>query len=349
MELIFYVVRFALHLLVVWGIWLLVKPLVDRHLRELGQKIDYRMNLRFSHFSKRVSTIKKRRWVYRHLDNLLYFSHRKYEPGLSVLRFSMRTVFLFAAVFVSGLLTLRELPGQMSFSNPFLEGISFNERLPVKGAWRLPLFVAVISASIPYLRMRYACAQRKVRGSYDLLDVIKIATKFTHLSVDTILSKTTDFLTEDNVLKTPLRLLSAAFANYSSENELNEEASRFATAIGTTFAVEFVSDLLYCEKEGTRYLKSSLMMLNRSMEQQRETILTVKASSRDAISLGLYGNLVVLFSSVGTFMYMLKPDVYFKLQFETSVGITFLMVIISGLFISFIISTVLARPKLDYH
>lgn len=90
-------------------------------------------------------------------------------------------------------------------------------------------------------------------------------------------------------------------------------------------------------------------MLNRSMEQQRETILTVKAGSRDAISLGLYGNLIVLVSSVGTFIYMLKPDVYFKLQFETSVGIIFLTIIISGLFISFIISTVLARPKLDYN
>ncbi|OMD02055.1 hypothetical protein, partial [Paenibacillus odorifer] len=122
-----------------------------------------------------------------------------------------------------------------------------------------------------------------------------------------------------------------------------------SSAIGTTFALEFISDLLYAEKEGTRYLKSSLMLLNRSMEQQRETILTVKAGSRDAISLGLYGNLLVLVSTVGTFMYMLKPDVYFQLQFETTVGLSFLMVIVSGLFISFVISTILARPKLDYH
>jgi hypothetical protein len=265
------------------------------------------------------------------------------------MRFVMRTGFLFLAVFLSCLLTLKELPGHMSFNNPFLEGISFGGQDQVKGAWRLPLFLALISASIPYLRMRYVYAQRKVRGSYDLLDVIKIAAKFTHLSVDAILSRTTDYLTEDNVLKVPLRLLGAAFANYSNESELNEEAERFAAAIGTTFAVEFVSDLLYCEKEGTRYLKSSLMTLNRSMEQQRETIMTVKAGSRDAISLGLYGNLVVLVSTVGTFMFMLKPDVYFKLQFETSVGLAFLMVIILGLFVSFIISTILARPKLDYH
>lgn len=48
-------------------------------------------------------------------------------------------------------------------------------------------------------------------------------------------------------------------------------------------------------------------------------------------------------------MYMLKPDVYFKLQFETTIGLTFMMVILTGLFISFMISTILARPKLDYH
>ncbi|KUP25290.1 hypothetical protein [Paenibacillus sp. DMB5] len=349
MELVFYIIRFALHLLVVFGLSLMVRPLIERHLRQLGQKVDMQMNLRRSLLRKKVSRADRRIWLYRHLDDLLYFAHRKYEPGISVMRFSLQTAFLFAAVFVSTMLTLRELPGHMSFSNPFLDGISFGERMPIEQAWRLPLFVSVLAASIPYLRMRYTCAQRKVRGSYDLLDVIKIASKFTHLSVDSILSRTADFLTEDNVLKTPIRLLGAGFANYSNEYELKEEAMRFSGAIGTTFAIEFVSDLLYCEKEGTRHLKSSLMMLNRSMEQQRETILTVKAGSRDAISLGIYGNLVVLVSSVGTFMYMLKPDVYFKLQFQTSVGLAFLMVIIAGLFVSFLISTILARPKLDYH
>ncbi|MCE3199268.1 hypothetical protein [Paenibacillus sonchi] len=348
MELLFYVLQIAFHLLIAGGLWLLVKPFIERHLRQLGQKIDQQMSLRISLFGQKVSN-KQRRWLYRHLDDLLYFAHRKYEPGISVMRFSIRTLFVFIMVFLSGLLTLRELPGHLSFSNPFLEGINFDNRLPVQGSWRFPLFVAVIAASIPYLRTRYLFAQRKVHGSYDLLDVIKIATKFTHLSVDSILSKTADFLTEESVLKTPLRLLGAAFANYSNERELTLEAERFAGAIGTTFAVEFVSDLLYCEKEGTRYLKNTLMMLSRSMEQQRETILTVKAGSRDAISLGLYGNLVVLVSSVGTFIYMLKPDVYFKLQFQTTVGLTFLMIIISGLFISFMISTILARPKLDYH
>lgn len=349
MELFTYVVQFALHLLIAVGLWLMVKPLVERHLRQLGQKMDYRMGLRISLFGKRVNATQKRMWLYRHLDNLLYFVKRKYEPGNSVLRYVLLTGFLFIGVFLSGLLTLQELPGQLTFKNPFLEGISINDRIPVQGAWKLPLFVALISASIPYLRLRYMYAQRKVRGSYDLLDVIKIATKFTYLSVDAILSRTADFLTEDNVLKTPLKLLGIAFSNYSNERELVEEAGRFTEAIGTTFAVEFVSDLLYCEKEGTRYLKNSLMTLNRTMEQQRDTILTVKAGSRDAISLGLYGNLVVLVSSVGTFIYMLKPDVYFKLQFQTTIGLTFLMIIIAGLFVSFMISTILARPKLDYH
>ncbi|UQZ35230.1 hypothetical protein C2I18_17920 [Paenibacillus sp. PK3_47] len=349
MELVFYIIRLGLHLLVVLGLWLMTKPLIETHLRHLGQKIDFRMKLRKSIVGQRVSRIQKKMWLYRHLDDLLYFAQRNYEPGISVMRFAMRSGFLLLAVFLSSLLTLKELPGQLSFENPFLEGISFSGRENVEGAWRLPLFLAVIAASIPYLRMRYVYAQRKVRGSYDLLDVIKIAAKFTHLSVDAVLSRTTDFLTEDNVLKAPLRLLGAAFANYSNEMELNEEAERFTAAIGTTFAVEFVADLLYCEKEGTRYLKSSLLTLNRSMEQQRETIMTVKAGSRDAISLGLYGNLVVLVSSVGTFMFMLKPDVYFKLQFETPVGLAFFMVIIFGLFVSFIISTILARPKLDYH
>jgi len=349
LEFLFYMLRFALHLLIVRGLWLLVKPLVERNLRHYGQKVDLRFKLGMRVFGKKVNKNHKGLWAYRHLDNLLYFSHRKYEPGISVIRFLLRTGILGAAVFLSGLLTISELPGHLTFHNPFLEGMNLNEGASTGGAWRFPLFVALIAAMLPYFRMRYIYAQRKVRGSYDLLDVVKISTKFTHLPVDALLLKTADFLTVDNVLKTPLKLLGAAFANYSHEGELYEEAGRFSRTIGTTFAVEFVSDLLYSEKEGTLYLKNSLMMLNRSMEQQRETILTVKAGSRDAISLGLYGNLVVLVSSIGTFIYMLKPDVYIRLQFQTSVGLTFMAVILSGLFVSFIISTVLAKPKLDYH
>lgn len=349
MELLLFIIRFILHLLVAGGLWLLVRPLIERHLQQWGQKLEAHRNLRRSRFGQKVSTVRQTMWLYRHLDHLLYIAAKRYEPGISVLRFASRSGMLFLGVFLSSLLTLKELPGQLNFSNPFLEGMVLNDGAPVQHAWRLPLFLAVLAACIPYLRMRYSYAQRKVRGSYDLLDVIQIATKFTHLSADSILQRTSDLLPADNVLKTPLKLLGAAFANYSHERELNEEAERFAGAIGTTFAVEFVSDLLYCEKEGTRYLKSSLMTLSRTMELQRETILTVKASSRDAISLGLYGNLIVLVSSVGTFMYMLKPDVYFKLQFETSIGLAFMMVIIAGLFISFMISTILARPKLDYH
>lgn len=341
--------RLALHLLIVRGLWLLIKPLIERNLRVFGQKVDIRLNRGIRVFGKKVSKMNKGMWVYRHLDNLLYFAHKKYEPGISVMRFLMRSGIVFIAVFLSGLLTLSELPGRLVFHNPLLEGMTLADGGSTNGAWRFPLFVAVISAALPYFRMRYNYAQRKVRASYDLLDVVKISGKFTHLSVDMLLGKTADSLTGENVLKTPLKLLGTVFANYSNERELYEEAGRFSRTIGTTFAVEFISDLLYSEKEGSLHLKNSLMMLNRSMEQQRETILTVKASSRDAISLGLYGNLVVLISSVGTFMYMLKPDVYFRLQFQTSVGLTFLAVILSGLFISFIISTVLARPKLDYH
>ncbi|WP_151732983.1 hypothetical protein [Paenibacillus tengchongensis] len=348
MEIILSLVRFLFHLLVGLGLWLLVKPLIEGHLQQFGRKMDFRMRLRKNRMGQRVSRLQAK-GLSRHLDDLLYFADRKYEPGISMLRFVMRTGFVFAAVFLSALLTLKELPGHLSFHNPFLEGMAFDGGGPVKGAWRLPLFLALLAASIPYLRMRYNYAQRQVRGSYDLLEVITIAAKFTHLSVDSILSKTGELLSPDNVLRTPLRLLGAAFANYSNGYELSAEASRFSAAIGTTFAVEFVSDLLYCEKEGTRHLKSSLLLLNRSMEQQRETILTVKAGSRDAISLGLYGNLVVLVASVGTFMYMLRPSVYFKLQFQTTVGLTFLMVIVTGLFVSFLISTMLASTKLDYH
>lgn len=49
------------------------------------------------------------------------------------MRFMTRTATVFIAVFLSGLLTLSELPGQLSFNNPFLEGITFNEGRSIQG------------------------------------------------------------------------------------------------------------------------------------------------------------------------------------------------------------------------
>ncbi|QQZ64647.1 hypothetical protein JI735_33915 (plasmid) [Paenibacillus sonchi] len=168
------------------------------------------------------------------------------------------------------------------------------------------------------------------------------------MSVDKALDKTSDFLEEDNVLKRPLRILAAAFANYSNEKELQRAANRFADSISTTFARVFISDLLYAEREGSHVLSASLLELNMSMEQQRETIITVKTANNDPITLGLYVNLILLVFVIGTFMLMLTPSVYYKLQFQTQIGLYFLGFIVGSLFLAFAISMILARPKLDY-
>lgn len=123
MDLLLYIFRFVLHLWIAWGLWLLTKLLIERHLRQVVQKVDFRIKHKMSIFGKRVSSVKKRLWLYRHLDKLLYFVHRKYEPGISVMRFVMRTAILFIAVFLSGLLTLSELPGRLRFNNPFWRGL----------------------------------------------------------------------------------------------------------------------------------------------------------------------------------------------------------------------------------
>lgn len=59
MDLLLYILRFVLHLLIVWGIWLLIKPLIERHLRQVGQKVDFRIKHKMSIFGKRVSSVKK--------------------------------------------------------------------------------------------------------------------------------------------------------------------------------------------------------------------------------------------------------------------------------------------------
>lgn len=348
MNVLLTLLRFGLHLCIIWGICRLVLLLLERPLRRWGDGLYVLLIRQKGMWSGRLTGSEKRYALYRHLDHLLYFANDAYRPGGSVMRFVCYSFLAAAAVGGSAWLTLRGLPSMLGGGGHLFAAVPPSSAEAAASDWRFPLFLALLALVIPYARLRLAYAGRRVKGSYDLLEAVKLSTKFTYLPVDGLLARTVELLAEGNVLRTPLRLLGAAFENYGSEQELYAETYRFASGIGTTFAMEFVSDLLYAEREGGHHLKHSLLLLNRSMEGQRETILAVKANSRDAISLGLYGNLVVLVASVGTFMYMLKPDVYFKLQFQTTVGLTFLMVILFGLFLSFLIGNALARPKLDY-
>lgn len=345
-----YLIRILFHLVIMLGIWQLIQPMIDQLIRKSSDKNEYRkeMNQKLL-LSKSGSKSKKQRKsiITTHIDDLLYLVQKKYEPRVSVIRFYVQMVFVFTAVYFVTSITMTELPNHLTFDNPFMGGISI-ANADREYHWGFPLFLSFLGTTFPYIRLRYKHSLISVKASFELLDVIKILSKYTYLSVDKALDRTSEFLGDESVLKRPLRILASTFANYSNENELHRAANRFADSISTTFARVFISDLIYAEKEGTEFLSSSLLELNMSMEQQRETIITVKSANSDPITLGLYVNLLLLVAVIGTFMLMLGPNVYYKLQFQTDVGLYFLAFITATLFLAFAVSMVLSRPKLDY-
>ncbi|ETT61292.1 hypothetical protein BSK66_27700 [Paenibacillus odorifer] len=334
------VIRLIFQLIVVFGIWRMIKPIVDRQISLSDSKRDLRKNLK----KQRDRTLKIRKGIYKHLDDLLYLVQKGYEPGASVTKFLIRSIFMFIGIFLLSFLLLRGLPALTNSDISFLQ----NTQTPAKESWQFPFYLAILAAVIPYLQLRYRYSIRQAKGSYDLLEVVKIYAKYCYLSIDVALHRTSEFLREDNVLRDPLKSLAEAFANYRTTAELNEEAARFTRAVSTTFASNFVSDLLNAEREGTHFLNASLLDLNQAMETQRETIMDVKSNNRDAVSLGLWVNLFTFICCVGSFMFLVNPKVYFKLQFQTTIGLTFLVIIISSFFAALIMSVILARPKLDY-
>ncbi len=346
-DIVSYLARIIFHIVIILGVWWLIQPSIENIVINLNQKNDLKRNAK-ERLEKYTSRKNKGNVISRHIDNLLYLVQHNYEQRVSVIRFYIQCVFLFSAVFIVASLTMNELPNHLTFENPFMGGIQIDNKGASITNWKFPFFIAILFAILPYLKLRYTFAQRSVKASYDLKDIVQIFARHTYLSVDQALNKTAELLDENNVLKRPLQILSDVFANYSNEIELNKEVNRFAALIKTTFARILTSDLLYAEREGTSSLSSSLMELNSAMEQQRETIIDVKAENSEAITLGFYGNLVVLVSIISTFMYMLTPVVYFKLQFQTKVGLVFMGVIIGSLFIAFAISLILSKPKLDY-
>lgn len=283
--------------------------------------------------------------VHRHLDPLLYLTQTDYEPGVSVKRFLFKICFLFAGTFVIVFVLIGELPLLLPSSNPFLEGFRLGQ---ARISWGFACWLSLIVSVLPYIRLQVAFQRKHVKAGYDLLEIVKVLARFTHVSIDVGLDRTTGAIAPANVLMRPLKMLALSFSSYGSERELRNEVERFVVAIGTTFAVTFVSDLLYQHKEGGYALRTSLLGLSEAMEEQRSAVLEARKGVHDAIALGSYGNVLVFLVTSCSMAYLLSLPVYLKLQFQTATGLGFLTVILVSMIASFVISSFLSHPKLDY-
>jgi hypothetical protein len=244
------------------------------------------------------------------------------------------------------LFLLGEWPVRIPASQPFLGEAEWHTQTV---SWPLALLCSVVAGGMPLVRLRLLYQRKRVQAGYDLLEVVKVLARFTHLSVDMALLSAADKLSPDNTLLRPLHLLALSFAGYGSERELQQETQRFVAAIGTTFAVTWMSDVLYQHKEGGGELRASLLALCEAMEEQRVIVRESRRTVYDAIALGSYGNVLVFAVTSASMAYLLTWPVYLKLQLQTGIGLVFLCVIGISMAASFIISRLLSHPKLDYH
>lgn len=305
------------------------------------QKRTQRFRHRFQHQIERIQIL-KRLWLFRHIDGMLYLTSKKYQPGVSAVRFILRCVYLIVIVFVS-LLIIKEFP-RITYENPFMNQGPETTSMPWAGA----LVVALIIGTIPYLLLRIRYSQNVVKASYDLAEVVKIMSRYAHLSISSALRHTGDDLPASNVLKRPVHILASVFSSYGTVSELQSEAIHFSKAIGTTFSTQFVMDLLFFEKEGVQLLKQSLLFLNDSIENQRQAILRAKNENRDAISLGIWVNAFVISLTTVFGIQALSLHVFLKLLLQTTVGLYMASFVMLSFIVAFFIGRVLSRPKLDY-
>lgn len=342
-----FLIAFLLHVLYACGVLLLIRPLLEQFIRKTFKEIDYKRKLKMQLFADRMEQMKSGLRFVRHLDQLLYLAKTDYETGKSVIRYIFWMIVLPVSVFIVSFLLVDRLPNHLEFNNPFLTGIEL-KRVGDGILWPFPFFSALLTLIFMYYRLRIRYERRSVESSYDLMEVVKMMAKFSHLSTDVALDQTANLLSKNNVLKRPVRTLSLLFSSYNNEKELHNGVQIFSKIIGTTFAISLCSDMLYMEREGAGFWQDSLLTLSSKMEQQRDIINQVKNNSKDAISLGMYGNILVFIMCVGTLVGFLGLNVYIRLQFQTKIGLSFLILIMAGLFLSFILSQFLSRPKLDY-
>src|SRR5690606_24734767 len=121
--LVTYFIRAIFHMVFFAGIIMLVWPIIDPFVKRVGKKIDYRYQSKIEILGNRLNQKKHRTQFYQHIDSLFYLVKKDYQPGLSFIRFVMFSFMVFIVTFLALIFTIGDLPNQITFGNPFSEGI----------------------------------------------------------------------------------------------------------------------------------------------------------------------------------------------------------------------------------
>jgi len=343
--------RLVCYSLATIGVWLIIKPIVEPNIRVLSNTLDKKLRLRIIKGAAALETNKKMSAIYRHLDRMLYLVKKDYDPGVSVVRFFMTVLGYFLSTFFVLIMTVGDLPGSLQFQNPFSDPV-FIEYKESKFFWQFPFVMAVIAAIIPYLVLRYRFNHYNILASYDLLEVVKMMTRsiqgHRNYQIHEALRLTADMLSTSNVLRRPLYILSNAFLSYSNFGEIKAALFKFDSIIGTTFSKIFANSLMFAEQNGGKNLAKSFLHLANNMEDQLQTVIDSHKHARDPILLGKYGGLITFFVVIPVAALSLGVDTYLKLQFKTVLGLGLFASIVVSIFLSFVLSLAISKPKLDY-
>lgn len=337
------VVQVGLQLVVVAGVLIAATQYIDAFTRKTQKRDELRNRILQSiQGNKKIGVFKQ------HIEDQMILVKKNYQPGIFYYRFVFISVGFAIATMIIIYVALQQMPLQLS-NDPFAPAKEvLNQNGAASTEWLVSVIIGLVALVLPYLRLRYQYAIAYARASYDLLEPTKLIAKFAHLSVDKALLETAKSMSDENVLKHAVRRLSSSFTTYRDEKELLQATRQFSGLVGTTFVNQFVNNLVYAERQGGQQMKKDFQSLNQAMEEQRETIMEVKANGRDAVQLGTYVNAVVILALCGTMVYLLKPSIYMKFQFGTSIGVAFFTALLISYLLSVFLSIILSRPKLDY-
>jgi len=282
----------------------------------------------------------KRSFLYQHLDQILYLNRGENN----VARYLYTAAAIFVGTFALTFIIASDLP------KPTSENALFRGNIQI-GSNESQLLFAVISSflalALQYLVVRLMAFFRQRKAGYDLLIVVKTMPQFSDLSIDEALMLTADRIGNKNLLQKPLIIFSHVLTTYKRQSDLDHEAKRFMAAVGTTFAVAFISDLLYAHQTGTPW-HESMFALGDAMEVRLSYIMDAQKNMSEAIHTGLWGNAVSLVGVCGGLAWLLGWPIFVDLLFRTTSNMLLFFLTILSILVSTIFSLYLMKPALDY-
>jgi len=238
------------------------------------------------------------------------------------------------------------------FLSIFLFSVSFTIFTGLFGVSIFFFLISSLFGFLPYIYLRFRLKSLQLEGSYEAENLLSELTnmyKISDFNMASAIDKTIEAIKNSPLSKKALFILSLKIKEYRSREELQSAIDFFVSMFGTEWATLLGMSIFESIASGTN-VSVSLDEILSNLKQIKSSIEKDKRANYEAFTMVKFAVPIVYILSVFTCVkyFGFTLGKFFYYQFNTGLGIKFIIAIVFLSVISFWAMRILSKPKFDF-